>query len=66
MKEAGAHGGVVAELVTEATEGGRGRAEAVGGVGSGEAVQEVSAEGLVLTLLDGFGGLEERGGLGVR
>lgn len=66
LKEAGAEGGVMPELVTEAAESGAGVAEAPGHVGGGAVVQEVSAEGLVLALADGFGGQEELGRLGIR
>jgi hypothetical protein len=56
----------MAELVTEAAKGGGGIAEAVGDVGGREVVEEVGAEGLVLALPCGVGGLEEPGRLRVR
>jgi len=66
LEEAGAEGGVVAELVTEAAERSGGVAELEGNRGSRASIQEVGTEGLVLALAGDIGGLEELGGLGVR
>ena len=56
--------GLAAEGGEEIVEGTAGIAEAGGGFGWGQAVDEVSAEGLVLAV-GGIGGLEEAGGEGV-
>ena len=58
-EEGGALGGVMAELVAEDAEGPRGVAEAASDLVGGESLDEVGAEGLVLSLERRFGGQEE-------
>ncbi len=60
-KKAAPLGGVVAELVAEDAEGARGVAEAASDLVGGESLDEVGAEGLVLSLERRFGGQEESG-----
>ena len=50
--------GILAELVDEDAEAARGVAEAAGGLGAGEPLDEEGAEGLVLAV-GGVGGFEE-------
>ena len=58
-EEGGPLGGVVAELMTEDAEGPRCVAEAASDLVGGELLDEVGAEGLVLSLERRFGGQEE-------
>ena len=53
--------GILAELVDEDAEAPWGVAEAASGLGTGEAIDEEGAEGLVLTV-GGVGGFEEDAG----
>jgi len=61
LEEAGAFGGIVAELVAEDAEGAGGVGEATGDLGAGELIDEVSAEGFVLAVEGDFGGKKELG-----
>ena len=62
-EEDGPLGGIVSELMTEDAKGPRCVAEAMRDLLGGLLLDEVSAEGLVLALLGGFGGGKELRGL---
>ncbi|MEE4145076.1 MAG: hypothetical protein V2I26_09785 [Halieaceae bacterium] len=64
LKEAGALGRIVAELVAEDAEGAGGVGVATGDLGTREPFDEVSAKGFVLAVEGHFGG-EKEPGIGV-
>jgi hypothetical protein len=61
LKEAGAFGRIVAELVAEDPQGTGGIGEAAGDLGARELLDEVSPEGFVLAVEGIFRGEEEAG-----